>query len=366
MFENLAFFYVASFIAGLVFVFIATPIVMRLANYYNIVSTSRFGQGVNLRISLFGGLAIFIAFALAVTVLWQYIGINGEILDKHVIGLIIGALWLVIGGFIDDKYNISPRWQIIWPFLAVITIIISGIGITYITNPLKPESLIYLNTIQYDVVWFKGFPYRLTLLADIFTFVWLMGIMYATKLQDGLDGLVSGISSIAAFFIFLISWFIFRQTDLAFLAIVFAGVMLGFLYFNKYPAKIYLGEGGSLIAGYLLGVLAILSSAKVVITMMILALPVFDVVWTIVRRTRKKKPFWQRDEEHLHHRLVKIGLSHRQAVWLLYGITAFFGILVLLWQSSFRFYFIGLAVVFIVILALIFRVVYQKSEKFKV
>lgn len=354
-------YYVIGFGLGLTISLLMTAVVMRLASYFNIVATSRFGIGYRLRVPLLGGLAIFSAFAISVGIVWSRSGVSGDILDKHLIGLMLGAGWLMVGGFIDDKYNISPRFQMIWPLLAVLTVIVSGIGITYITNPLKPESLIYLNTIQYNIFWWQGLPYRITFFADIFTLIWLIGIMYATKLQDGLDGLVSGMSFIVAVALFLISWFIFRQMDLAFLTIIFAAVMLGFLYFNRYPARIYLGEGGSLFAGYVLGIMAILSDAKVVITIMILALPIFDIMWTIVRRLKRGQPFWQGDTEHLHHRLVKLGFSQSQAVWFLYGITAFFGLLVLLWQSSFAFYSAGLIILIVLISTLIFKMVYQKK-----
>lgn len=353
--------YPIGFIIGLIISMICTVLIAKIADRFSIVATTGFGTGSSLRVPLLGGLAIFIAFSLSLSMLWFYSDVSGDILKKHIIGFLTGGFVLMIGGFIDDKYNVSVRKQFIWPILAVLIVIISGIGITYITNPLKPDSLIYLNTIEYDVLWWGGLPYRFTLFTDVFTVLWLMGIMYATKLQDGLDGLVSGVSFIAAFLIFLMSLAIFNQMDLSLIAIVFSGVMLGFWYFNKYPARIYLGEGGSLFAGFMLGVMAILSDAKVVITIMILALPIIDVLWTVLRRIKRGHPPWQGDTEHLHHRLIKLGLTHRQAVLLLYSITILFGLLVLLWQSSFRFYFIGFIILIAFISAIIFRIVYRKE-----
>lgn len=248
MLGGIWFIFAAGFIGAVFLTLLITPLVMKLASRLNIFTFTRFASSGGSSIPLLGGLSIFFAFCLTLFITWHMVRGMGDILDKHVFGLAIGGLWIMIGGYLDDKYSLPPATQLIWPFFAILTVIMSGIGITYITNPLAPEKLIYLNSTHLDIIWWKGLPYRLTPIADIFTFVWLYLIMYATKLQDGLDGLVSGISAIGAIFIFLISWFVFRQADLALLAIIFAGAMFGFLYFNKYPARIFLGEGGEYLS----------------------------------------------------------------------------------------------------------------------
>ena len=129
-------------------------------------------------------------------------------------------------------------------------------------------------------------------------------MMYTTKLLDGVDGLVSGLGVIGGFVIFLFTATTnYFQPDIALASAIFGGASLGFLIFNWHPAKIFLGEGGSLLIGYILGVLAIISGGKIAIALLILGIPILDVLWTIIRRLLKKQnPFKFSDKLHLHHR----------------------------------------------------------------
>jgi UDP-GlcNAc:undecaprenyl-phosphate GlcNAc-1-phosphate transferase len=133
-------------------------------------------------------------------------------------------------------------------------------------------------------------------------------MMFTTKFLDGLDGLVSGIVTIAAGVIFIVSiqpqWF---DPNVALLSIVFAGTCLGFLVWNFNPAKIFLGEGGSLVTGFILGCLAIISKSKIAITLMVVGIPMIDVVRVMIMRLRKGKPVYIGDREHLHYRLLESG-----------------------------------------------------------
>ena len=344
-----------SFFFGVVASLIVTPLTIKLAKRYNIRAT-HWIQTQN-KIPLMGGLAIFIAFILGILLFQQNIISETHILGKYLWGMVLGGLIIVL----DDKYSLPPKKQFIFPIVAIITVIISGVGVSYFTNPFSPEKLIYIDTIQLHLLNFKNIPYRLTFPADLITFTWLAVIMYSTKLQDGLDGLVTGISFIGAFFIFLLSYFVFSDIPLAILSALFAGVLLGFLKYNFPPAKIFLGESGSLLAGFILGVLALLSDAKIIITLLLLAIPISDAVWTVTRRIYKKKPFWRGDHDHLHHRLIKAGLSSKKAVLLLYGITLTFGVLVMLWQSSFQYYFFGVALLMLLIIFTLFAYTYRNS-----
>jgi UDP-GlcNAc:undecaprenyl-phosphate GlcNAc-1-phosphate transferase len=171
-------------------------------------------------------------------------------------------------------------------------------------------------------------------MADFLTFIWLMGMMYTTKLLDGLDGLVSGITIIGALIIAAISLNkVVAQPNTALIAIILAGAFLGFLIFNFHPAKIFLGEGGSLFAGLMLGVLAIISGSKIATTLLIVGIPILDVLWVIGRRVFTRKPLGLADKKHLHFRLLDVGFSHRQAVIFLYVLTALFGVAALFLQT---------------------------------
>lgn len=352
------------FIFGTVVALLTTPVVIKFAKRQGIVASSWYGEGSQrTSVPLLGGIPIFFVFILGCFIVFQFI--DETILPKHIIGIILGAGVLVIGGYLDDKYSLSPKKQLIWPIIAIALVITSGIGISSFTNPFSPEKLIYVDAFKFDLLTFRGIPYRIALPADIISFVWLALIMYSTKLQDGLDGLVSGISFIGSVFIFLLSYFVFDDIPLSLLSALFSGTLLGFLRYNTYPAKIFLGESGSLLTGFILGVLAILSDAKIIVTLLVLALPIGDAIWTVLRRLYNRQAPWQGDQLHLHHRLIQVGFSPRRAVFLLYGITAIFGMLVLLWQSSFTYYFFGIATLLIGILLTLFISVYKLHSQRK-
>ncbi|MEI7498532.1 MAG: MraY family glycosyltransferase [Candidatus Falkowbacteria bacterium] len=267
-------------------------------------------------IPLLGGLAIFAAFFLLV--FWfKDILLSSNLQPSHYFGFFIGGMFLVAGGFLDDKYDLSPVHQLIFPALAIAAVIAGGVSIEKITNP------------------FGGFIY-LKFWSTILIAAWLLGMMYATKLLDGLDGLVTGVTGIGGVIIFLFTISArYYQPDIALASLLFAGACLGFLVFNWHPAKIFLGEGGSLLLGYILGVLAIISGGKFAIALLIMGIPILDMIWTVIRRlVAGKNPFKFSDRQHLHHRLHDSGLGHRKTVLIYYAFALIFGLSALFLQSS--------------------------------
>jgi predicted adenine nucleotide alpha hydrolase (AANH) superfamily ATPase len=180
--------------------------------------------------------------------------------------------------------------------------------------------------------------------------------MYTTKLLDGVDGLVSGVVAIGGLIIFLFTLTTrYYQPNLAFAALLLTAVCLGFLIFNWHPAKIFLGEGGSLLLGYILGVLAIISGGKIAIALLVMGLPILDVAWTIVRRLLKgKNPFRFADRQHLHHRLLGLGLNQKQTVLVFYALALLFGLSGLFLQSLGKFLALLVLVVLMFIIVVIF------------
>lgn len=286
-------------------------------------------------IPLLGGIAVYGALVAAflVAVIAGYLP-QGSILTKHIVGLGLGGFWLVLGGFLDDKYNLKPSRQIVWPVLSVLTVIASGIGIESITNPLGGQW--FLDQVDITVLHIAGVPYKITLLSDVFTFAWLMIIIYATKFFDGLDGLVSGITIIGSLVICLTSLLPkINQPETALVALVVAACFAGFLIFNFHPASIFLGEGGSTLAGFLLGTLAIISESKVVTTLVVMALPFLDLFWVLVRRAFiDRTPIMKGDKKHIHHRLLSCGFSHRNAVLVLYAWAILLGVFAYAYQGQ--------------------------------
>jgi len=240
----------------------------------------------------------------------------------------------MIGGVLDDKYNLKPKFQIIFPLLAIGAVIAGGIGIEKITNPLG--GLLYFNIYS----------------TDLFTLAWLLGMMYTTKLLDGVDGLVSGLGIIGGLIIFLFTITTkYYQPDVGLMGLIFAAACLGFLIFNFYPAKIFLGEGGSLLIGYIIGILAIISGGKIAIALLIMGIPIMDVAWTILRRVvQGKNPFKFADRKHLHHRFLDMGLSQRQTVLVYYALAAIFGLIALFLQTQGKVVALGILVIVMVIL----------------
>jgi len=362
-----AFHYIIALILSFLLSVLLTGVVQLLAKKFNIVDVPNSERKIHKKaIPLLGGLAIFFSFNLMVLFYSLYTKdlIGDTIFLKNIFGIILGTFFLALGGALDDKYNLKPKYQIIFPILAVLIVIGCGIGIDSITNPLG-EGLLHLDKYVLNLFWYEGYLYKITLLADTFTFFWLLGMMYTTKLLDGLDGLVSGITLISAIFIFFVALNKgdIVQYDVALLAILLIGSFLGFLVFNFNPAAIFLGEGGSTMAGFLLGAISIISGSKVGVTLMLLSIPALDFLWTIIRRLMERKsPFSTSDKKHLHHRLLDAGFSVKRAVLSLYGITVLFGLAAYYLQGV-SWSVLGVGLIVLIVFMLILAYLYKRQRE---
>lgn len=266
----------------------------------------------------FGGFAVFFGFALPTIVALFLTNhfTSGAIDTTHFVGLFLGGAILLAGGLLDDKFTLPPRLSILFPLLAAVTAVFFGIGVNKVTNPL-------------------GGAFVLTSSVSILiTFVWLLGMTYTTKLLDGLDGLASGITCVGALMIGLLALSTqFFQPDVALLAFVFAAALVGFLLWNMYPAKLFLGEGGSTFLGFTLGVLAVIAGSKFATTLLVVGVPVLDVALVIFRRWREGRPLTGGDRTHLHHLLLAAGLSQRQILGIYLMIATLFGVTTLVFSS---------------------------------
>lgn len=339
-------FYLIILLLASVLSLIMTRLVMSLARHFGILDRPDAGPAAGRKIHalatpLLGGAAIFLSYFI---LLFLFAGrfLSGNLRWPHLIGFFIGALIIIIGGVLDDKYDLPPERQIIFPLLAVAAVILGGVEIAKISNPLG-----------------GFFDLRsLAFISPILIAGWLMGMMYTTKLLDGVDGLVSGLGAIGGFIIFLFTTTTrYYQPDIAFAAILLTGAALGFLVFNWHPAKIFLGEGGSLLIGYILGVLAIISGGKIAIALLIMGIPILDVALTIIRRLALgHNPFRFSDRRHLHHRLLSLGLGQRTTVLVFYVLSLIFGLSGLFLQSRGKLWaLIGLVgVMFLIVVGLWF------------
>jgi len=305
------------------------------------------------RIPLGGGVAIFLSFFLVAWIAVMVGALGSDVSVRTIVGLFLSGLILMIGGILDDRFVFRPRQQIWFPFLAILVSLTFGLGPHEITNPFGG-----IWNLDQWMIPFPGIG-NIVILADALVFCWLMGMMYTTKLLDGLDGLVTGMVGIGAIMIFFLTrqgqWF---QPEVSVLALIFAGTCFGFLIWNKHPAKIFLGEGGSLFAGFILGSLAIISGGKIAVTMFVIAIPMLDIVRVAVRRLQRNQSMFIGDREHLHYKLLGLGLSHTQTVYLFYSIALLFGTIALFLQSAQKL----LALIFLIILMLMIGIWFSKKD----
>lgn len=284
-----------------------------------------------------GGIPIFIALLVASLVFLP--------IDKQLIGILIGATILVVMGVLDDKYDLNPYLRLILGLLAAAAPIASGIGISFISNPLG--GIINLTQPQISFNLF-GETRSIWIISDIFAILWITFMMNIVNMgAKGVDGQLSGVVVIAALTIAFLS--LRYSADIAqwpviILAAITAGAYFGFLPWHIFPQKIMPGYGGSTLAGYLLAVLSILSTTKVGTLIVVLGVPLIDTGYTIIRRVlNHKSPVWG-DRGHLHHRLLDAGLSKTQVAVFYWAITAILGFLALNLNTTNKIYtMIGIA-----------------------
>ena len=344
--------YIIAFAAALALSVFFTLIIKRWARNQNIVDRPQADRKIHKEpVPLLGGSAIFFSF-LAVSACYVFFSdfvIGKYISMQAIFGIWLGGAIIMIGGFLDDKKSFSPFKQIIWPVVAIIIVILAGIKINYITNPFG--GVIDLS--------------QISLAAIILSFFWMLGMSYTTKILDGLDGLVSGITLIGAIAIFIVSMFIGPAIlpEVGILSIIFAGAVSGFLFFNWHRASIFLGEGGSIYCGFMLGLLAIITDGKIAITLLVMGIPIIDLLFVIIKRIIKKEsPFSHSDKKHLHFQLLDFGLSHRQAVIFLYVLTLFLAALGLFFKSMGRFLVLLTLLAGVIILSAVYIFAFKKQK----
>lgn len=314
---------------------------------------------------LLGGWAIVASFFILVgyyALATDYLT-SGFLLPKYILGILIGGIILVVGGTIDDKYDIKPAWQLVAPILAIIVIIISGIGIDFIQNPVGET--IRLDNINTTLFTIDDLPYRIIWLADIFTILWMMGMIFTVKYLDGVDGLSSSVLIIGFLTVFFLSLTKeVSQPETAFLAIVIAGATLGFWPYHFPRAKLFIGEGGVLFLGFMLGLLAILSGGKIATALMVMGIPIIDTGRVIAGRIIRGQSPFRGDDTHLHHMLLKLGLKSWQVVVAIALPSLLFGILAVILQGYDK--FVALLILFIgmvVVISALGLIIARRAQK---
>jgi UDP-GlcNAc:undecaprenyl-phosphate/decaprenyl-phosphate GlcNAc-1-phosphate transferase len=300
--------YLGAFFSSLIITYLVTPLVRKTAIKIGAIDNPGIRRINTHPVPTIGGIGIYIGFLVGVLLTMS--------LDRVLTGILLGSTLILMVGVLDDLYELSPRMKLLGQLLAACILIIFGIKVEFITNPLG--GMIYLG--------YWGIP---------LTILWTIGITNTLNLVDGLDGLAAGISAIAALILFFVG-LQEGQVIAAILAIALAGSTLGFLKYNFNPAEIFMGDTGAMFAGFILAAISVSGALKsaaavtLVVPFLALGVPIFDTVFAIIRRLYNGKPISKADNGHIHHRLLALGMNQRQAVLSVYGVSIGLGLLALI------------------------------------
>ncbi|NPV44177.1 MAG: undecaprenyl/decaprenyl-phosphate alpha-N-acetylglucosaminyl 1-phosphate transferase [Firmicutes bacterium] len=296
--------YIYAFIFALVISYILTPFVKRLAWKAGAVDIPKDERRVHTKpIPRIGGLAIYIAFIVTVLITLP--------VTDNIKGVIIGGTLITILGVLDDIYNLPAKIKLLGQIAAAGILVYFGIKVEWVTNPLG--DMVYLGKLSIPI-----------------TIFWIVGVTNTLNFIDGLDGLAAGIASIASFTLMLVA-LNEGLGPVVILTAALAGGAVGFLPFNFNPAKIFMGDTGAMFLGYVLAAISVMGAIKsataiaLAVPILALGLPIFDTAFAILRRAVNGHPVMKADKDHLHHRLLAIGLTQRQTVLIMYSISAALG-----------------------------------------
>ncbi len=299
----------AALLTAALVALIFTPMVRTLAFRVGAVDVPKDNRRMHDHpIPRMGGLAIFLGFILSVLVFLP--------LTPELRGMLLGSVIIVMLGILDDIFALPALPKLLVQIGAALVAVLHGNRIDFLSNP---------NIFSSDPYWELGW------LAIPITVLWIVGITNAVNLIDGLDGLACGVSTISSMTLLVIALFV-KEPDVAILMGALAGGGIGFLPYNLNPAKIFMGDTGSTFLGFILAVVSIQGLFKFyaiisfAVPFLMLGLPIFDTCFAILRRVSHGQSPMAPDRGHIHHRLIDMGFSQKQAVAVLYVISAILGL----------------------------------------
>lgn len=304
--------YIIGFCISLIVTIISTPFIKMIAIKFGFVDKPDHRKVHQSLMPRLGGLAIVIG------TLAGLLYFSPKSPDLFPIG--IGACIILIIGVLDDKYTLSAKTKLLGQIIAACIVVFSGVDIDFITLPF-------------------GDRIELGAFGVILSILWIVGVTNAINLIDGLDGLAGGVSAIALGSILLMS-VLNHQFIVVSLCIVLIASIIGFLFFNFHPAKIFMGDTGALFLGYSIAVISMMGLFKsvtlfsLIIPVIILGIPIFDTFFAIVRRILNNQKISAPDKSHLHHCLLSLGFTHRQTVLIIYGMGILFGVSAIIFSTS--------------------------------
>ncbi len=297
--------------------FAATPIVKAFAKKVGAIDVPLEARRVHDHpIPRMGGLAIFLGFLLSVLLFVD--------IDRQLQGVLLGCVIIVTIGAIDDVVSLNAWVKLIFQIIAALMAVLHGVKIEILMNP------IFWGESEYWILGFMSIP---------ITVLWIVGITNSVNLIDGLDGLAVGVSAISSLTMLIIAVFV-SDISVAMVLAALLGACVGFMPYNINPAKIFMGDTGSLLLGYVLSTMSILGLFKFyavvsfAVPLLAIAVPLLDTVFAIIRRVLRGQSPFHPDRGHFHHRLMDMGLNQKQAVAILYSISAVLGLAAVLITTS--------------------------------
>lgn len=302
--------FIWALLIALVVSLVITPVVILFADKTGAMDAPDARKVHKKPIPRIGGLGIYIAFMTGVLGTLQLDLLPADV-QSGVIGLLVGATLIVILGLIDDYKNLPPKVKLLGQIVAAGVLVAFGVQIDFVADPFG------------DYFYLEYFAVPATLF-------WIVGLTNTVNLIDGLDGLAAGVATIASITILLVA----IQNSFVLVTIItaaLAGAAIGFLWYNFNPAKIFMGDTGSMFLGFVLAGISVIGAVKsaatiaLIVPILALGVPIMDTSFAIIRRYRGGVPIFKPDKGHLHHRLLDMGFNQRQAVLLMYVISAMLG-----------------------------------------
>ncbi len=294
---------------GFAISFAATPIVKMFARRVGAMDVPTEARRVHDHpIPRMGGLAIFLGFLLSVVLFVD--------VTRQVRGILLGSVIIVACGAIDDIVSLRAWVKLLVQIVAAVVAVLHGVVIEVLRSPnlLNEEEALILGALAIPV-----------------TILWIVGITNSVNLIDGLDGLAVGVSAISSTTMLVVALLV-SEGNVAVILAALMGACVGFMPYNLNPAKIFMGDTGALLLGYVLSTVSVIGMFKFyaivtfVVPIMALALPLFDTAFAIIRRLLRGQSPMHPDRGHLHHRLIDMGLTQKQAVAILYSVSAILGL----------------------------------------
>ncbi len=337
-----------AFLCAAAIALAATPLVKKFACRVGAIDVPKDARRVHKKpIPLLGGIAIYLGFLISVLIFAD--------LSLQLAGILIGASVIVLLGALDDRFVLDAKLKFVVQIVAAIIPVACGLRIEFISN--------FFNFAEGGKIW-------LSYLSAPLTVLWIVGLSNAVNFIDGLDGLACGVSTIASFSIFLI---VVQLGDAAtaLLIAALAGACIGFLPYNFNPAKIFMGDSGALFLGFILATVSVSGNFKWFtlvnfgLPFLVLGLPIFDTAIAIIRRLIHGKKPWEADRGHIHHKLIDMGMSQKQAVAILYAVSAILGLSAILLTNSNLIKMMIMALVILIVLAVAVKLYLSHERHFK-